>query len=122
MEIPTWKVSSNFCILPLFYLHTSAVETAGEIVVWDTCNFSRMRFRLMCCVVLFIIHEKVMVSSFAAMVGDVNIYMNDLDNLELAEVEIMIAEPKRYLRFFFSNNEHVSWRSYFLYRCACACL
>ncbi|KAH9745155.1 N-acetyltransferase domain-containing protein [Citrus sinensis] len=29
-----------------------------------------------------------------AMVGDVNIYMNDLDNLELAEVEIMIAEPK----------------------------
>ncbi|KDO58449.1 hypothetical protein CISIN_1g033454mg [Citrus sinensis] len=28
------------------------------------------------------------------MVGDVNIYMNDLDNLELAEVEIMIAEPK----------------------------
>lgn len=49
----------------------------------------------MCCVVLFIIHEKVTASSFAAMVGDVNIYMNDLDNLELAEVEIMIAEPKR---------------------------
>ncbi|KAK3184492.1 hypothetical protein Dsin_031778 [Dipteronia sinensis] len=29
-----------------------------------------------------------------AMVGDVNIYMNDLDNPQLAEVEIMIAEPK----------------------------
>ncbi|KAL2340377.1 hypothetical protein Fmac_008317 [Flemingia macrophylla] len=29
-----------------------------------------------------------------AMVGDVNIFMNDLDNPLLAEVEIMIAEPK----------------------------
>ncbi|KAJ6808337.1 N-acetyltransferase 9-like protein isoform X1 [Iris pallida] len=29
-----------------------------------------------------------------AMVGDVNIYMNDLDNLQMAEVEIMIAEQK----------------------------
>ncbi|KAJ0112740.1 hypothetical protein Patl1_01873 [Pistacia atlantica] len=29
-----------------------------------------------------------------AMVGDVNIYMNDLDNPQLAEVEIMIAELK----------------------------
>lgn len=115
MEIPTWKVSSNFLHFASFYLHSSAVETAGEIVAWDTCNFSRMRFRFMCYVVLlFIIDEKVMVSPFAAMVGDVNIYMNDLDNLELAEVEIMIAEPKRYLLFFFSNNEHVSPKSCFL--------
>ncbi|KAK1414416.1 hypothetical protein QVD17_30160 [Tagetes erecta] len=29
-----------------------------------------------------------------AMVGDVNIYMNDLDDSQLAEIEIMIAEPK----------------------------
>ncbi|XVE72510.1 hypothetical protein DITRI_Ditri11bG0045100 [Diplodiscus trichospermus] len=29
-----------------------------------------------------------------AMVGDVNIYMNDLDDPHLAEIEIMIAEPK----------------------------
>ncbi|KAJ4730170.1 N-acetyltransferase 9-like protein [Melia azedarach] len=29
-----------------------------------------------------------------AMVGDVNLYMNDLDNPQLAEVEIMIAEPQ----------------------------
>ncbi|XP_052178246.1 uncharacterized protein LOC127792008 isoform X1 [Diospyros lotus] len=29
-----------------------------------------------------------------AMVGDVNIYMNDLDDSEMAEIEIMIAEPK----------------------------
>ncbi|XP_058070719.1 GCN5-related N-acetyltransferase 9 [Magnolia sinica] len=29
-----------------------------------------------------------------AMVGDVNIYMNDLDDLQMAEIEIMIAEPK----------------------------
>ncbi|GMH10997.1 hypothetical protein Nepgr_012838 [Nepenthes gracilis] len=29
-----------------------------------------------------------------AMVGDVNIYMNDLDDPKLAEIEIMIAEPK----------------------------
>nr|KYP43029.1 N-acetyltransferase 9-like protein [Cajanus cajan] len=29
-----------------------------------------------------------------AMVGDVNIFMNDLDNPHVAEVEIMIAEPK----------------------------
>lgn len=29
------------------------------------------------------------------MVGDVNIYMNDPDDLEKAEIEIMIAEPKR---------------------------
>eukprot|EP00268_Persea_americana_P027538 TRINITY_DN2689_c0_g1_i1.p1 TRINITY_DN2689_c0_g1~~TRINITY_DN2689_c0_g1_i1.p1 ORF type:complete len:198 (-),score=47.08 TRINITY_DN2689_c0_g1_i1:376-969(-) len=28
-----------------------------------------------------------------AMVGDVNIYMNDLDDLQTAEIEIMIAEP-----------------------------
>ncbi|XP_021910366.1 N-acetyltransferase 9-like protein isoform X2 [Carica papaya] len=28
------------------------------------------------------------------MVGDVNIYMNDLDDMQLAEIEIMIAEPK----------------------------
>lgn len=33
---------------------------------------------------------------FSAMVGDVNIFMNDLDDLQVAEVEIMIAEPKRY--------------------------
>ncbi|XP_010936609.1 GCN5-related N-acetyltransferase 9 isoform X2 [Elaeis guineensis] len=29
-----------------------------------------------------------------AMVGDVNIYMNDPDDLQTAEIEIMIAEPK----------------------------
>nr|GMD30134.1 N-acetyltransferase 9-like protein [Ipomoea batatas] len=40
-----------------------------------------------------------------AMVGDVNIYMNDLDDSQTAEIEIMIAEPKRYkhLHFKFSN-------------------
>lgn len=32
----------------------------------------------------------------AAMVGDVNLFMNDLDDPHVAEVEIMIAEPKRY--------------------------
>lgn len=38
------------------------------------------------------------------MVGDVNIYMNDLDDSQTAEIEIMIAEPKRYkhLHFKFS--------------------
>lgn len=35
--------------------------------------------------------------STAAMVGDVNIYMNDPDDMQLAEIEIMIAEHKRYL-------------------------
>jgi hypothetical protein len=30
------------------------------------------------------------------MIGDVNIYMNDPDDTELAEIEIMIAEQKRY--------------------------
>ncbi|KAK9087681.1 hypothetical protein Syun_030075 [Stephania yunnanensis] len=34
------------------------------------------------------------------MVGDVNIYMNDLDDLQMAEVEIMIAEPKRVSKMF----------------------
>lgn len=34
---------------------------------------------------------------FAAMVGDVNIFVNDLDDPHVAEVEIMIAEPKRCL-------------------------
>ncbi|XP_020104501.1 N-acetyltransferase 9-like protein isoform X2 [Ananas comosus] len=29
-----------------------------------------------------------------AMVGDINIYMNDPDDLQVAEIEIMIAEPK----------------------------
>lgn len=33
------------------------------------------------------------------MIGDVNIYMNDPDDLELAEIEIMIAEQKRYHLF-----------------------
>lgn len=51
-----------------------------------------------CCTV-FIIHEYVIVCSLPAMVGDVNLYMNDLDNPQLAEVEIMIAEPQRYLLF-----------------------
>ncbi|OEL13702.1 N-acetyltransferase 9-like protein [Dichanthelium oligosanthes] len=32
--------------------------------------------------------------STAAMVGDVNIYMNDPDDMQLAEIEIMIAEHK----------------------------
>lgn len=31
------------------------------------------------------------------MVGDVNIYMNDLDDPHMAEIEIMVAESKRYL-------------------------
>ncbi|XP_047336674.1 N-acetyltransferase 9-like protein [Impatiens glandulifera] len=30
-----------------------------------------------------------------AMVGDVNVYLNDLDDSHKAEIEIMIAEPKR---------------------------
>ncbi|KAL2938696.1 N-acetyltransferase 9-like protein [Bienertia sinuspersici] len=30
-----------------------------------------------------------------AMVGDVNIYMNDPEDPQFAEIEIMIAEPKR---------------------------
>ncbi|XP_010270154.1 PREDICTED: N-acetyltransferase 9-like protein isoform X2 [Nelumbo nucifera] len=29
-----------------------------------------------------------------AMVGDVNMYMNDLDDSQMAEIEIMVAEPK----------------------------
>jgi len=29
------------------------------------------------------------------MVGDVNIYMNDPDDMQLAEIKIMIAEHKR---------------------------
>ncbi|GAB2274981.1 hypothetical protein Dimus_009750 [Dionaea muscipula] len=33
-------------------------------------------------------------SHVEAMVGDVNIYMNDLDDPKIAEIEIMIAEPK----------------------------
>jgi len=28
--------------------------------------------------------------------GDVNLFMNNLDDLHVAKVEIMIAEPKRY--------------------------
>ncbi|XP_075518724.1 GCN5-related N-acetyltransferase 9-like isoform X2 [Primulina tabacum] len=34
-----------------------------------------------------------------AMVGDVNIFMNDLDDSHIAEIEIMIAENKRYNYF-----------------------
>jgi len=33
------------------------------------------------------------------MVGDVNVYMNDPEDPLLAEIEIMIAEPKRYSTF-----------------------
>ena len=39
---------------------------------------------------------------FAAMAGDVNIFMNDLDDPQMAEIEIMIAEPKRYILYPFS--------------------
>ncbi|CAL5403368.1 unnamed protein product [Camellia sinensis] len=35
-----------------------------------------------------------LVLAFMSMVGDVNIYMNDLDDSQMAEIEIMIAEPK----------------------------
>ncbi|XP_072074305.1 GCN5-related N-acetyltransferase 9 isoform X2 [Arachis hypogaea] len=35
-----------------------------------------------------------------AMVGDVNIFMNDLDNPHMAEIEVMIAEPKSEGRIF----------------------
>lgn len=41
----------------------------------------------------------------AAMVGDVNIYMNDSDDMQIAEIEIMIAEHKRYLPY--NTKEHV---------------
>ena len=34
------------------------------------------------------------------MVGDVNVYMNDPEDPLLAEIEIMIAEPKRYSTFW----------------------
>ncbi|KAF3785733.1 N-acetyltransferase 9-like protein [Nymphaea thermarum] len=30
-----------------------------------------------------------------AMAGDVNIYMNGIDDLQVSEIEIMIAEPRR---------------------------
>ncbi|GAB4825266.1 hypothetical protein Ancab_008138 [Ancistrocladus abbreviatus] len=50
----------------------------------------------------FIVLEKQLISGdfvhgqahIEAMVGDVNVYMNDLDDPQLAEIEIMIAEPK----------------------------
>lgn len=45
---------------------------------------------------MFISYKELKVCLFLAMVGDVNIYMNDLDDPHLAEIEIMIAEPKRY--------------------------
>lgn len=41
-----------------------------------------------------------------AMVGDVNIYMNDLEDSRIAEIEIMIAEPKRY---FFTVLAILAW-------------
>ena len=39
-------------------------------------------------------------SLFAAMVGDVNIYMNDPDDPQMAEIEIMIAKSKWYFLYF----------------------
>ncbi|XP_065875628.1 GCN5-related N-acetyltransferase 9 isoform X2 [Euphorbia lathyris] len=45
-------------------------------------------------------------SHIEAMVGDVNIYMNDLDDRQMAEIEIMIAEPKRQ-PFFAFNDFHI---------------
>ncbi|KAG8489086.1 hypothetical protein CXB51_017087 [Gossypium anomalum] len=44
--------------------------------------------------VLFWTDMELMVNDDPAMVGDVNIYMNDLEDPQLAEIEIMIAEPK----------------------------
>ncbi|KHG25015.1 N-acetyltransferase 9-like protein [Gossypium arboreum] len=44
--------------------------------------------------VLFWTDLELMVNDDPAMVGDVNIYMNDLDDPQLAEIEIMIAELK----------------------------
>lgn len=37
----------------------------------------------------------VIMCPLAAMAGDVNIYMNDVDDCRVAEVEIMIAESTR---------------------------
>lgn len=34
------------------------------------------------------------------MIGDVNIYMNDPDDPQMAEIEIMIAEQKWYFTFY----------------------
>ncbi|KAJ4839262.1 hypothetical protein Tsubulata_045063 [Turnera subulata] len=45
-------------------------------------------------VALFISYNGLTVSPLSAMVGDVNIYMNDFDDPQLAEIEIMIAEHK----------------------------
>ncbi|CAL5342321.1 unnamed protein product [Camellia sinensis] len=39
--------------------------------------------------------EELLQCLLLSMVGDVNIYMNDLDDSQMAEIEIMIAEPKR---------------------------
>ncbi|PPS17249.1 hypothetical protein GOBAR_AA03323 [Gossypium barbadense] len=47
--------------------------------------------------VLFWTDMELMVNDDPAMVGDVNIYMNDLDDPQLAEIEIMIAELKRFV-------------------------
>lgn len=38
----------------------------------------------------------------SAMVGDVNMYMNDPEDPLFGEIEIMIAEPKRYLLIYYS--------------------
>lgn len=39
----------------------------------------------------------------AAMVGDINIYMNDLEDPHMAEIEIMIAEHGRCAYYSFSS-------------------
>lgn len=60
----------------------------------NTFVLAYLHCRLCLCIVIY---EFVMVYSLSAMVGDVNLYMNDLDDPQMGEVEIMIAEPKRYL-------------------------
>lgn len=48
-------------------------------------------------------HLSLIMKGITVMVGDVNINMNDLDDSQMAEIEIMIPEPRRYhLAFHFS--------------------
>lgn len=73
MEILMWKVTSS----TTFFL-------IAQNLVKPFDFFS----------VLFWTDMELMVNDDPAMVGDVNIYMNDLDDPQLAEIEIMIAELK----------------------------
>ncbi|KAM1919695.1 hypothetical protein ACFX15_023604 [Malus domestica] len=69
-------------------------------------------FLSLICQTFIVLDKQLVVEEFShgephveAMIGDVNLYMNDLDDPHMGEIEIMIAQQKRYLPLLSPDGE-----------------